>query len=238
MEAIKASNRSSRCVFGSPFLFQPATSWVLGLLVGCDVTASATLWGRHDLNGCAPLTMKTEASEIIRQMVPVLNPFYLKPQNWAAAGLRDWEWLRPSSTEQEGPEGGWEMRSTIFQARKCRWISQQLGVPVQAHTVGSLDTPSSCRTYRQLIVDGGGKTFFRASDGSEVLILPSVNLSLCKPPSWAHWSPNEQKSANTQRREEKKCGWERARGRTWRVPKYINKYTHKNIKTKPIIMYN
>lgn len=99
-------------------------------------------------------------------------------------------------------------------------------------------TPSSCRTYRQLMVDGGGKTFFRASDGSEVLILPSVNLSLCKPPSWAHWSPNEQKSANTQRREENQCGWERARGRTWRVPKYINKHTHENIKTKPIIMYN
>lgn len=115
MEAIKASNRSSRCVFGSPFLFQPATSWVLGLLVGCDVNSlSHTLGPPWSERLCPPDHEDWSLwNQIIRQMVPVLNPFYLKPQNWAAAGLRDWEWLRPSSTEQEGPEGGWEMRSHL-----------------------------------------------------------------------------------------------------------------------------
>lgn len=82
MEAIKASNRSSRCVFGSPFLFQPATSWVLGLLVGCDVNSLShtlgppwserlcppdhedwSLWN-YTSNGSCLKSLLSEASEL------------------------------------------------------------------------------------------------------------------------------------------------------------------------------
>lgn len=83
MEAIKASNRSSRCVsLASPLLFQPAPSWVLCLVVGCDVNSLShtlgppwserlcppdhedwSLWN-HKPNGSSLKSLLSEASEL------------------------------------------------------------------------------------------------------------------------------------------------------------------------------
>lgn len=83
MEAIKASNRSSRCVsLASPLLFQPATSWVLCLVVGCDINSLShtlgppwserlclpdhedwSLWN-HKPNGSSLKSLLSEASEL------------------------------------------------------------------------------------------------------------------------------------------------------------------------------